>query len=241
MAGITTGSIVSDIRGSVGDEIYSRNKYGAYVKAYAAPVQPDTSLQLARRAQMATAIAAWQALSDSERIAWNAFASGSLIENSVGKTVSRNGFGLFVSRKMVLLIKGLSDNPSPVSTDITRTWQLDFNALTDGLIQLTVNLSANADNTDLYIYMSPPVSSGIMSPNSVRFDFIRRINATSGLSSNMSSPYTSRFGSLAGLAGKKVFLKSKLVVVNQFEGSPTLNPFCGIASEFSQHGFGVIT
>lgn len=73
MARIATGSIVADIAGKVGDEIFSRNRQGPYVKAYASPVQPNTAIQIVARAKMNIAINKWNALSDSDYRNWAAF------------------------------------------------------------------------------------------------------------------------------------------------------------------------
>lgn len=73
MARIATGSIVADISGKVGDNIYSRNRQGPYVKQYVSPTQPDSASQLIARQALADAVTDWNALSDSDYIAWVAF------------------------------------------------------------------------------------------------------------------------------------------------------------------------
>ncbi len=73
MARIATGSIVADISGKVGDNIYSRNRGGPYVKEYAAPVQPGTAKQTQAQLFFSLAVSLWNGLSDLEYREWVAF------------------------------------------------------------------------------------------------------------------------------------------------------------------------
>lgn len=73
MARIATGSIIADISGKVGDNIYSRNRQGPYVKQYISPTQPDSASQLTARQALTDAVVDWNALSDADYIAWVEF------------------------------------------------------------------------------------------------------------------------------------------------------------------------
>ncbi|MCK5603120.1 hypothetical protein KAR91_14650 [Candidatus Pacearchaeota archaeon] len=75
MARIATGSIVADISGKVGDNIYSRNRQGPYVKSFAVPVQPDTAFQITARDALIAANTAWANLSDADYISYVSFTS----------------------------------------------------------------------------------------------------------------------------------------------------------------------
>ena len=75
MASIKTGPIVADIAGRVGDNIFSRNKYGPYVKAYAAPTIPVTSYVTAARVSFAAASDAWLALSEFQKLNYATFSA----------------------------------------------------------------------------------------------------------------------------------------------------------------------
>jgi len=113
MANIRTGSIVSDIRGKVGSEIYSRNRGGAYVKAYAAPIQPGTSAQMANESNFATAVSAWLSLTDEQRHSWNTFATEQKTKGVFTSNINLTGRSLFISRKMNRLSIGLTNDPDP--------------------------------------------------------------------------------------------------------------------------------
>lgn len=75
MANIRTGSIVSDIRGKVGSEIYSRNRGGAYVKAYSGYTENWNARQIASQTALTAANSLWQSLTESERRQWDTFAN----------------------------------------------------------------------------------------------------------------------------------------------------------------------
>lgn len=72
MARIKTGSIVGDITGKVGDQIYSRNKYGPYVKTFVAP-SISSSYADDARAKLAAAQADLALQDDNDWLVWSNF------------------------------------------------------------------------------------------------------------------------------------------------------------------------
>ena len=98
MANIITGSIVSEIRGSVGTESYSRNAYGPYVKARVAPSNPNTVPQQQAKLRMSEAVAAWQSLTNSERDMYISAARDRRSKNRLGLDVRVTGYTLFLKQ-----------------------------------------------------------------------------------------------------------------------------------------------
>lgn len=128
MALIKTGSIVADISGKVGNNIYSRNRGGPYVKQFAAPVIPGSSYVTDVKAAMTDASAAWASLSDSEVLAWSTFA----------KKWPRSSFhdghrfvqprSLFIGCFLNQVAAGVSPGPLPVDPPsyVARSLSLDM-------------------------------------------------------------------------------------------------------------------
>jgi hypothetical protein len=227
LANIQTGSVVSELRGKVGDEVYSRNKSGSYVKGFAVPVQPDTASQLTARARMATAVTEWQALSDSQRMDWIVFANGLNSKNSLGTLFTSAGYNKFVSYKLNLLQTGLTKDPNPLPGIAPPTFEAFFAVLAEGDIKVTVNTPVRREDYVLQFYMSPPVSSAIMSPNSVRYDQIFFWIVESGTTPSVDGPYTIKFGSMVGTAGQKIFMKCRLVQIKSVDDADNTVPFTG--------------
>ncbi|HUU21433.1 MAG TPA: hypothetical protein VM389_02765, partial [Phycisphaerae bacterium] len=85
MATVRLGSIVADIRGKVGDEIYSRNKGGIYVRSRPDWIQPDSQDQLDARAVLIALAPAWSAtLNDAKRATWRSYARQNLVPDKWG-------------------------------------------------------------------------------------------------------------------------------------------------------------
>lgn len=109
MATIKLGGIVSDIRGSVGGLVFSRNRGGAYVRQRTAPINPKTALQSAIRAIIAQLTAGWGSLlSDAQRAAWAVFAANVPAKNKLGDVIFLSGFNQYIKANTVLLNAGLA-------------------------------------------------------------------------------------------------------------------------------------
>ena len=97
MALIKPGSIVADIRGSVGDETYSRNQGGLFVRARAAPANPNTPAQQACRAVITALSQFWSGtLTDQQRSNWRQYAHQHPRANRFGDRTLTNGYTRFI-------------------------------------------------------------------------------------------------------------------------------------------------
>lgn len=98
MANIRAGSIVADIRGSVGTETYARNRYGPYVRNRITPTDHKTAAQLACRAAMTALSQAWSAtLTDQQRADWRRYANQFPTPDAWGNPKAISGICQFVS------------------------------------------------------------------------------------------------------------------------------------------------
>lgn len=114
MALVKYGGGITEFRGKIAGNIFSRNKGGAYVKKYTVPTNPQTPRQLEVRAQFSTISVFWATLTDLQRASWESAAALIPFENSVGEAYFLSGFGLFCKTNVVLLdvnIATLSDCP----------------------------------------------------------------------------------------------------------------------------------
>ena len=214
MARVSTGSIVADIAGKVGDEIYSRNRHGPYVKAYAVPVQPDTASQIAARAGMTNTIREWSELSDVEYTAYVAFA----------EQFSKSGFN--VPRKKVdprsfffqnaLNRQRVSETAKPLPvmpinigfTDI----ELDFS---DG-IHMYATWHGGVNNSDYYmsVYSTTPKSLGVHSINSVQKVYFHKFTYQSDTQKDLWPNYFAVFGGLFPTNLHRTFMYTRIIHVS---------------------------
>jgi hypothetical protein len=124
MARIATGPIIADIRGKSGDQIFSRNKYGPYVKAFAVPTGTPSAAMETARERMAAIVAAWHGLSEANRQRWISQAAAM---NAKAKRFPREtltGYNLFTRCQMWRLTSGLSQSTTPSALLRIPTFQI---------------------------------------------------------------------------------------------------------------------
>jgi len=97
MALIAPGSLVADIRGSVGDVTYARNASGLYVRARTSPDQPESSERDKRQAALTALSQAWSAtLTEAQRSTWRTYAARFPMPNRLGRLRFWDGLRHFI-------------------------------------------------------------------------------------------------------------------------------------------------
>lgn len=97
MASLLTSSIVADVRGKVGSEVYERNGAGNYVRTLGSWVQPDTQRQLDQRAAITALSQAWSGtLTEVQRASWKMYARQHPRVNKWGVRSNCSGYNRFV-------------------------------------------------------------------------------------------------------------------------------------------------
>ena len=131
MAKFTPGPAVAAVSGSVGGTVFSRNRYGAYMRFRAIPVKSTTADALAAKSRMATYSAAWSALTAAQRLAWNAYAQTHPQPDALGFPQILTGHVLYVglntrlahASQSAIDIPPLQNNPVGLVT-LSATWDL---------------------------------------------------------------------------------------------------------------------
>ena len=101
MASIKLGPLVSDIRGSIGGTVLSRNNGGAYAKARVCPVNPNSAAQQVVRSIMASMFTFWSALSAGVRTAWGVYAANVSMVNRLGDVINCTGYNMYARTRAV--------------------------------------------------------------------------------------------------------------------------------------------
>ncbi len=86
MAKFTPGIAIGSASGSVGGTVFSRNRYGVYMRTKGVPVDVASDSQLAVRAAITAASAAWRNLGDAERASWKTYAQENPIMDALGQS-----------------------------------------------------------------------------------------------------------------------------------------------------------
>lgn len=106
MATIKLGPAISDIRGSIGGTVFSRNGGGAYAKERIKGTDPRTSLQQVVRSIMSGMIGAWAALSAQVRTDWGVYASQVPFINRLGDSINLSGYNMYCRTKAICSLIG---------------------------------------------------------------------------------------------------------------------------------------
>lgn len=96
MALIKLGGGVSDIRGSIGGTVFSKNRYGSYTRNRTIPVNPGSSLQTKIRACASVLRDIWiNDLTAKQREGWATYASNVQVQNRLGESITLTGWNMF--------------------------------------------------------------------------------------------------------------------------------------------------
>jgi len=108
MAILKFGVIVTGARGTIAGTIFSANKAGPFARGWARGANPRTSGQAVIRGYTSTHPAAWRAITQNQRDAWDVWAAKAAQEktNSLGETYYASGFNWFVAINNRLLGAG---------------------------------------------------------------------------------------------------------------------------------------
>jgi hypothetical protein len=152
MAKVTFGPVVSEARGMCGNQVFARDRGGAYVRAKAKVVNPNTSYQAMVRAWEKAIAQAWSnTLTDQQRQAWRALADLLARKNVVGDTAYLSGFHQFCQSNLNLFHAGgsqLNDAPARIA------------ATDPGPI--TISASSNPQHLQLTPTNTPPPGYGMI-------------------------------------------------------------------------------
>jgi len=104
MAKIKFGMMMTDARGKLGGQVFSKNKGGAYIRTKVTPVNPATVAQQLVRAIFAFFSQNWRALTEAQRTAWNAAVSNFTSTDIFADVRTPSGFNLYKKLNQNLLL-----------------------------------------------------------------------------------------------------------------------------------------
>ncbi len=110
MALIKLGTLITDIRGSVGGVVFSRNRSGAIARQRTTPINPKTALQSAIRAILSFVSQLWRTgTTAAQKTDWATYAANVPAKNKLGEVIRLSGFNQFVKSNTVLKAAGIPE------------------------------------------------------------------------------------------------------------------------------------
>lgn len=191
MALIKFGGGILEMRGKIGGNVYSKNRYGNYVRQGTIPVNPNSSRQAAVRADMASIVSAWtETLTAVQRAAWEVYAAAINFVNQLGETITLTGYNHFVRCNISRLNNGV---PLTAVAPTTLTLPATDPSFVVSLSEATQQVSVAFDDTAAWCsedgaFMT--IHQGVPQPGGRNFygKYYRRIGWLLG---NSGTPITS--------------------------------------------------
>lgn len=204
------GMIVVDGRGKIGDEVASRNRFGAYFRELVTPLNPDTAFQQDARQNLRDVNDHWIALTESQRLAWSVMAPNYKKKNVFGKVYVPSGYQLHQSVNMNRLILGELMLETPEMPIKVFSKPITGIAIVGnpGVLSITFS-SFGGFPARVALYATPGLSVG---KNFVKSEF-RMLFTTSGVNGNVinfGDQWEARFGPF--IPGTKIFVKLRWIM-----------------------------
>lgn len=114
MAKVILGPTIGMASGSIGATVFSRNRYGTYIRRRATPTVSTTEWAMAAKNRLTTITQAWQGKSAGEQLTWNQWAVQNPVVGSLGQPQALTGHAAFVRLNTRLSLAGqtlLTDPP----------------------------------------------------------------------------------------------------------------------------------
>lgn len=194
-----------DGRGKINGHVASKNKAGAYFRTKVTPTNPRSNAQSGVRSIVSTLSKAWAALTDAQRLEWNAAVSAYAKTDIFGDLRNPSGFNLFVKLNATLLGMGeaqINVPPLPSAVGSVGVFTLVADNSSNSLVATLPDL--DLETGDVMVEATPALSPG---KSFVDSDY-RSIGYFAAAASplTLTSAYLAKFGAV-GAAGQKVHVR----------------------------------
>ena len=209
MATVKLGALISDIRGSAGGIVFSKNTGGNYVRLWKQPSKTKTVLRVAQRATWTGIPQMWRNLSSAIKADWITFAAlpAQELTNSMGEAYYASGYNWFVKCNSRLLAAGeatISAAPTtarpaaPTISTITFEQDVGLDA------ELTITYPNNEFDGLTLIAQCGFNPRGGLTVWATKLTMLQRQTAAGATSEDFSTQFDDLFGQ--AVAGDQIFL-----------------------------------
>ena len=223
MAKIKFGMMMTDARGKLGGQVFSKNRSGAYVRTKVTPVNPQTADQQVNRSLLGQLSSAWSSLTDSQRNSWNGAVEQWQKTNVFGDLTKPTGKNLFtgLNKVRLALFPELAQQNTPPA-------KVEFLAVPVNSVEMNLTSGdyfarlGEGFNVDQFyeVRATPPVSAG----TSYVKNLLRSVSL--GVSPNVTGyvnfapGYIAKFGN--AVVGQKIFIEVTQVAENGQRSVPVI-------------------
>lgn len=211
MAKIKFGMMMTDARGKLGGQVFSKNKAGAYVRTKVTPTNPQTAAQTAARALFGAISQGWSALTDAVRAGWNEAVSEWSTTDIFGDLKNPTGKELYQRLNNQAQSAGLSAVTSVPSKLEMPSELVSSAVIAIGAGTLTIT-GANSDaSTQVMLFATAQLTAGTKFVKNRLRNIINFDGASDAPTADYTA-YTNKFG--VPTAGDNVYVGVKYVLAS---------------------------
>lgn len=217
MAKIKFGMMMTDARGKLGGQVFSKNRGGAYIRTKVTPSNPQSQAQAQVRSNLGTLSASWNALTAQQIAGWNGAVNDWQSTDIFGDIKKPTGKNLFVKLGLNCLNNGLAVNnaaPQKIELPAVNEVSATLNAVTGALT--IEDLPIFADGV-YQIEATPPVPQGVSFVKN-KFRVIASQTQSTAGAFTATTAYTAKFGSAIG--AQKIYFRIRPIGENGQAGTP---------------------
>lgn len=222
MAKAKFGMVVTDMRGKLGGQVFTKNRGGAVVRTKVTPSNGQSPAQSTVRNRFTSLSQAWRGLTQAQRDAWNAAVINFQRTDVFGDLRSPSGLNLYQRLNNVLLSVGeTAISTPPLPSEVANSYATAVSAaVATPALSVTLNATIPA-NTAVKLFATAPMSAGREFVKS-QFRLIDILDAAATSPVNALAAYVAKFGN-TGEIGQKIFVKTVPVnITTGQEGSPAV-------------------
>lgn len=217
MAKIKFGMMMTDARGKLGGQVFSKNRAGAFVRTKVTPANPRTAAQMQSRSFLSTLSIGWNSLTDAQRASWNGAVESWQKTNIFGDLVKPTGKNLFTAiNKNLLQCSQNIINTAPAKMELPALADM-FASIDINASEVSLPLFVIPAGVTLQISATPALNNGV---NYVKGKFRVISYIPSGAVSEQAiyTDYVNRFG--APVAGQNIHFQFKYIGSNGQASTP---------------------
>jgi hypothetical protein len=160
MAKIKFGMMMTDARGKLGGQVFSKNRGGAFVRTKSTPTNPQTTFQMSVRGIFSEISTKWSTLTEAQRLSYNGFVADYATTDIFGDLRNPSGKNLFQKLNQNLANSDQTQNVVCVAPSAVPFAGLALAVLDIAGTDITIDLTGNTVGSKILLLATPSLTQG---------------------------------------------------------------------------------